>query len=146
MSLLATITVTDVLGNIKEVTRTYGDGSYDCPHCNNPIRADEGLGPCKNPWCIANPSMPVDAARALFEKAEAKRKEDEQRKRNHQLALERIENDRVTRNEAIAKAEQEATKKGQCLRCLRRSDYRKGIKHRGQCPLATQGPKEMAFR
>jgi hypothetical protein len=128
------MTVTSVLGTELQVTRYYGDGSYDCPHCGYAIRADEGLGPCHNPWCVANPLMPVDRAHKLLaERAERTRQEAE-RKRNHELSMRRIEEWKRVEHETRTAKLLAAREAGYCIACLVHSSYRKQVRHRGVCP------------
>jgi hypothetical protein len=129
-----TLSITDVLGNTLPVLNFYGDGSYDCPHCHYPIRADEGLGPCKNPWCIANPQMPVDAANKIPADRERKRMEEERRKHDHEMAMQRIQEWNETRDRERTTKLLAAKEQGYCLTCLIRSNYRKEVKHRKSCP------------
>lgn len=125
-------TITSVLGTVLPVTYTYGDGSFDCPFCRYAVKSPGTV--CQSPGCVANPAMPVEAAQRMVAKADEERKEKEQRERNHRWAMERIQEGNRARAEATAKAEREATDKGQCIACLRRSGYRKTVKHRGECP------------
>lgn len=125
---------TDVLGNTLKVSHFYGDGSFDCPHCNNAVRADEGFGPCRNPWCTANPAMPVESAQAIVNKRAAQLKEQKDRERNHKWAMERIEQGRIEREERTRAAHARAQTEGFCWTCHYKSDYRKEVTHRKACP------------
>ena len=118
----------DVLGTLRPVTHFYGDGSYDCPHCHNAIRADEGFGPCRNPWCIANPQMPVESAKQLITKREVEEKERADRERNHKWAMERIARDNAERIEQYNQWRKIAREHGICFTCLHKRDKR--VKHR----------------
>ncbi len=127
--------VANVLGTSLEVTRFYGDGSYDCPHCQYAIRADEGLGPCRNPWCIANPLMTPDAARTVLAKRDAALREESERKRNHAASMARIAEWKETSERKRTAKLNDAREQGYCIRCLVKSDFRKQVRHRLECPL-----------
>lgn len=128
--LLLEITVTNVLGTTRRATRFYGDGSYDCPHCGYPIRADRNFQPCDNPWCIANPLMPVDSARKILADVAAKAEEERQRKFNHESAMRRIQEENERRADAYRAMWQLAKDEGYCFGCLSRSDGRRKVRHR----------------
>lgn len=121
-----------VLGDERAATRTYGDGSVDCPFCTYPVRTSEET--CLNPWCDANPSWKPEALAAHREKVAAQQAEEARRKANHEAAMRRIERDRVERQEREAVMIREAEERGACVRCLVRSGFRKRVRHRKRCP------------
>lgn len=133
---LPTIGITDVLGNMLPVTRYYGDGSYDCPHCGYAIRADEGLGPCRNPWCIANPLVSPESARKILADRATKATDEARRKQDHESAMQRIADWQAKEKEERTAALLAAREKGLCITCLVRSHYRKEVRHRKACPYA----------
>ena len=45
---------TDCLGREREVSRTYPDGSFDCPFCSYAVFAERQETRCSNPWCPAS--------------------------------------------------------------------------------------------
>ena len=132
-----THTVTDVLGVELLVTKFYGDGSYDCPHCGYPIRADEGFSMAKhNPWCLATPGYPPDKAAEEKRKRAEKRSEEERRQRDHEEKMRFMEEWNRTKNEERTAKLRAAEAQGYCVTCLVRSGFRKMVKHRKQCPAA----------
>src|SRR5262245_58688971 len=108
--------LTDVLGRSWPILRTYPDGSFDCPFCAAAIITPKTT--CENPWCLANPIMSVTCAQELDAKRERALQEAAERKRNHELAMARIEQERQERLERSQALYQEARAKGACLRCL----------------------------
>ncbi len=125
--------IANVLGEVKPVQRFYGDGSYDCPHCHYAVRADEGFGPCRNPWCVANPQMPVESARELVKKAMQIERDKADRERNHRLAMERIGRDNEAREQRYREAHAASIAEGFCYKCYCKSRFTKKTKHRGVC-------------
>ena len=125
--------IANVLGEEKEVTQYYGDGSYDCPHCHYPVRADEGLGPCRNPWCLANPGVPVEWAKKQQAEWTEKAQKEAERRRNHELAMERIAEWKQVEGELRTEKLERAKAEGYCLRCLVKSSFRKQVRHRHGC-------------
>ena len=129
----------DVLNRERPITRTYPDGSFDCPFCAAAVITPNPR--CENPWCpasaaaMANPAS-APAFQAKLDQEETRQRESSERQRNHTLAMERIVEDHrrheVWRQEQIA----EATKRGACLRCLFAPGYQrvKLVRHRGACP------------
>jgi len=120
------------LGDSRPVTRTYGDGSVDCPYCANPI-----LFPgkdCRNPACDTNcgketlrarrakQAERIAALEAIKRQAAAIREGDEQRELAHENWREAQIN--------------EALERGACLRCLFQPGYKRVrfVRHRGDCP------------
>jgi hypothetical protein len=128
--------VTDVLGTSKPVARYYGDGSFDCPHCSYPVRADQGLSlEAHNPWCIANPAYPVDSALQFVADRERKEQEEAERRRSRDASIARAEEYRQSQERTRTAKLLDAKARGLCVTCLVRSDFRKEVKHRKACPL-----------
>lgn len=125
--------VRTVLGEVRPVTRTYGDGSVDCPFCSNPIIFPETE--CSNPWCDAHPMMTADTLRARRAEIERKAAEAAQRKASHEAAMRRIAEARAAEQAWAAEQIEEAERRGACLVCLFQGFRRvKFVKHRGPCP------------
>ncbi len=126
--------VKTVLGDSKESTRTYGDGSVDCPWCSYPIVHPATT--CANGWCEANPSWSPEALQAFRAKREAERKQkesDEARRRS----ISESTKQRHQEHEAWGRAQvEECRKRGACLACLFQPGWErvKFVKHRGPCP------------
>src|SRR5262249_9142109 len=132
------MTITDVLGRQREAGNVWPDGSYNCPFCASAVlsEADErftrcswprcqvaGLH-CQNPWCTANPHMPVASAQEIVDRAEQRRQEEARRERDHQLWRERMDATKRADDETWAAARAEAERKGACVVCLLKSDWR----------------------
>lgn len=135
MSVIYPETITDILGNSLPVTRTYEDGSFNCPHCGYAVVAP--ALECSNPWCAAHPEMPLKAAeRIVLEKRKAA-EERAARERNLRLARERIEEERAAREADWAEVRAEVERRGACLRCAAKT-FEMGrvriVRHRKACP------------
>lgn len=152
--------ITDVLGKMLPVTRTWPDGSWECPHCctayspkQGPCRGratgyrtdcasaelpveQRGIH-CQNPACFANPHYPVEEARTRLAEHARRKAEDTARQRNHELAMQRIAEGKIAREARLAEIRAEAIGRGCCVRCaLKDAPYRvKYVKHRVKCPL-----------
>jgi hypothetical protein len=128
--------IANVLGAERAVVRTYEDGSYDCPWCSHPVVAPASA--CVNPWCVANPRMPVAYAERVEATERKRREEEERRQRDSKAALERIQEGRTAEFEWRERARQEARRRGTCTRyeCLFRPGGKlRFVKHRGGvCP------------
>lgn len=127
-------TVTTVLGDSRPVTRTYGDGSVDCPWCSSPILV--GLTECQNPACWAYPSWKPEALREHMAKVELQKareaRDEANRRAVHAAYVSRQAEHEVWEAEQIA----EAKRRGACLRCLFQAGWErvKFVKHRKPCP------------
>ncbi len=141
----AGVFVRDVLGNERPVARTWEDGSWACPFCSNAVAAARGETACGNPWCVANPAMPLEVARKIYADAERKRNEDESRARDHRVAMERIEQDQLRREREAARVREQAEERGACVFCACRAHAQgrpvKYTKHRGACPARRPIPR-----
>ncbi len=136
--------ITDVLGRTRPVVYSYEDGSWNCPFCFSAVVSGERChwdracvsGHCNNPACFANAHYPAHTARERLAEAEAKEREERERKANHAWAMKRAEEDAQARAAAREALRQKAIEIGACVRCaLDRSNYRgKLVKHRGACP------------
>ena len=130
-------TVSTVLGDIKPVTRTYGDGSIDCPWCSSAIIAPKTT--CDNPGCDAYPGWAPEALRTRREKQAAELAERERDAKTRasvaEASRERAAEHRAWETAQVAKIA-EAGKRGACLRCLFQSGWERAkfIKHRAECP------------
>lgn len=129
----APATVTSILGETKSVEFTWPDGSHQCPFCGYPA-----AGECENPGCPAS-KYATPANRHRFEEAareaEKRAAEDATRKRNHELALQRIEREQAEAAEARRKWRLDVMTAGGCLACS--NHYTGKIRrHRGECPKA----------
>lgn len=133
--------VKTVLGDEQEVTRTYGDGSIDCPYCQQPIlvgtfdRKAEYVD-CPNGFCDANPNYPPQALAEHRAARAAKTADDARRKRDAEWARERSFQEKAARDAREAEELAEARRRGTCVACLWSGPGGKVkyVKHRGPCP------------
>lgn len=126
-----------VLGEVRPVTRVFGDGSVDCPFCSNPILFPATA--CLNPWCDAFPDWKPEALQKRLDERAAKAQEEERRQASHRFAMQRISEDRAAEQAWAAEQIAEAKARGCCThpRCLfPGSTGSKFVKHRGACPSA----------
>jgi hypothetical protein len=120
--------VMSCLGETREVTKTYGDGSHECPFCGYPL-----MPRCENPWCPADkPASTRPAFEEQARKLAERCAEEEARKRNREYAmLALVESWRqaaAERSTFIIKVHAA----GGCLRCS--DQYRDKVRrHRGEC-------------
>lgn len=127
--------LTNVLGATLPIVRRYEDGSFDCPFCHNAVIVP--ITECQNPWCAANPLMPVAAAQKAADKAAEQQREDDRRKRDTAFAILRIEEGRASAAQFRADTYAEAKRRGTCVACcLDKYDRVRFVKHRGMCPKA----------
>ena len=125
--------LTNVLGETLLVLKFYEDGSFNCPFCSYAVIAPATL--CSNPWCSANPTMPVAAAQKIVDDAAKRKAEEERRKSLHTWSMQRIAEDRQAKAQFRADTIAEAKNRGTCVRCcLDNYDRVKFVKHRGTCP------------
>lgn len=141
------IEVRSVLGDARTTSIREGGGFpwFNCPFCSSGVYI-QGPSPdaavsaftgrdceCSNPCCLANPAMPLDAARAIQAKEIERQNESDARKRNHELAMNRIRADRASRDAAEDAGRAECTARRACFRCWRETRGR-FVKHRAECP------------
>lgn len=154
---MAEITIRSVLGDARRAVLNPGDGHpwFNCPFCTTAVYAEAGPkelgafvgrhGVCQNPWCLANPAMPLDAARIARGEAILAADAEARRQRDHQAALDRIAAGRAAEAEERANVVAEAKARGACRACALaalRLGRRKFTVHRsGRCPRDAQnGP------
>jgi len=116
MAPIIVTTVKDVLGRERPVTRTYGDGSVDCPFCTYAIVVPNLT--CGNPWCVAHPSMPVARAQETVDAAAREAEAGLRRMRDAHAARECQLADHAARKRVERADLDEAAKRGACTRCL----------------------------
>jgi hypothetical protein len=129
----ARVVLTD--GETREITKRWPDGSYSCPYCESPViagrhRSEWDRG-CENPGCTVNMTAEQLAAFRQREAAQAERRREREAL---DASLARMAEDRRREEaELWAKVAAEATERGACLECLRRSCWRshpKFVRHR----------------
>lgn len=140
-----TLFTVNVLGIAREITRTYPDGSYDCPHCGYAVHVRLHQG-CDNGSCAASTHALANPAvtRPIFAAIETKRQqlaaEERQRQLNHEWAMERIEEERAERERIRNHVALKAKSKGACVECALHSIRYGGpphfTVHRKPCPRA----------
>ncbi len=131
---------TNVLDEIREITRTYPDGSFDCPFCLAAVIAPAAR--CSNPWCSACDYAMSDPERTRPAFAERRRKEEAERLRQQEEKARRESVARAAeeRHQAHEQWERdtyaEARRRGACLRCVIAPGWERAkfVKHRGACP------------
>lgn len=130
--------VTNVLGETRAIQSLYAwdeDGqhhqAYSCPFCGSACTEIQ----CVNPACSASKWMTVDVALRLKQQAEARAKEEAERKRNHEWNMEFIRQQNAERAAKQAEFDDKVRLAGGCWRC---SDFYRGKvrRHRKQCPKA----------
>ena len=133
----------DVLNRERPVTRTYPDGSFDCPFCAAAVLAPAAR--CENPWCPASTYAIEHPSSALLFQAkldeEVRRQaETAERAANHTTAMAQIAEDRRAHEAWLDAQYKEARRLGACLRCVVQPGWERSkfIKHRGPCPKGGQ--------
>jgi len=125
------LTVRTCLGDERVVTRTWQDGSAECPFCTYPITQ----GQSHNPWCDAHPGYTPERLTAQRAEREARAREERDRRANHAAAMRRIQEERASREAWMAEQTAEARRRGTCVRCLFGASHAvRFVKHRGVCP------------
>src|SRR5216684_1014414 len=96
--------ITNVLGETRPVTQLYSwnedskdYAAYNCPFCCSAVSTQRNVVACENPWCLANPMMPVAEAPKLDHKDSTRECGDMYRKRNHELSMILIREDNERR-------------------------------------------------
>jgi hypothetical protein len=134
--------ITNVLGESRQIEKVYPGGDYNCPFCGAAAKASG----CENPACSANTYnlSHADAVRPHFEKQqrehEARLAEETNRHAAHESAMRRGEEYRQEQAQRRQEVLGEAIRKGACQNCamdsLRVGGKVKFVKHRGACPKA----------
>lgn len=150
---MTTHSVRSVLGDTRTAEVHPGDGFpwITCPFCGSAVYLGEPHpdhagrnfvakdGRCNNPWCLANPAMPLDAAREARGRAMIEEMEAAARRANHEAAMRRIRDEQESRQAAWNKIRAEATEAGACIGCAWHAfglGKRRLTRHRGPCPRA----------
>jgi hypothetical protein len=134
--------ITNVLGESRQIEKVYPGGEYNCPFCGAAAKASG----CENPACSASTHAMSHAAetRPYFEKAqrehESRLAEEADRRAAHESAMRRGEEYRQEQSQRRQEVLGEAIRKGACQNCaldsLRVGGKVKFVKHRGACPKA----------
>ena len=126
--------ISTVLGDSKHVTRSYPDGSVDCPYCSNAIHYPAFQ--CRNPYCDANPQWKPDALREHREKRAADKAQrdydNESRRQGAEFARACIAEHVAWESAQI----DEANRRGACVLCLFQPGWERVrfVVHRAGCP------------
>ncbi len=128
--------ITSILGVTKDIRHTWPDGSFECPHCCTAVFAPNER--CDNPACSAS-KWATPANRERFQAAQDRHDEDmrreQERKRNHEIAMRRITEDRERSMQARAEFVARVRAVNGCVRCS--DQYHDRVRrHRGACPKA----------
>ncbi len=118
--------VTDVTGEVREVSQTWGDGSYACPFCGAPVVPSDQERPCPNPCCAASPWADADEVRHLRQEAADRERERAERAARRALADESL---RLERERRCAEVDA-AVEAGYCGHCFARSGHHRRVRHR----------------
>jgi hypothetical protein len=133
--------ITNVLGESRQIEKVYSGGDYNCPFCNYAAKASG----CENPICSAslNALAHAETARPRFEQYqrehEARLAEEARRQRDREISKNYYEESRKAQATRQNEVEQEAHRRGACVRCaIAPLPYGapKFVKHRGACPKA----------
>jgi hypothetical protein len=135
-----TATLTDVLNRERAITRTYADGSFDCPFCA--VAVITPAVRCENPGCSASTYAMADPRCAVHfreqaERDEARKAEEARRRRDAEWAMKRHQEEQTERAAWIAEQHAEQERRGTCRRCLNPDPFRRVarfVKHRNACP------------
>ena len=142
--------ITTIDGETREVTKTWPDGSWDCPFCSavcDPSGQYYQLrnwdGPCANPACIVGGAGTAERVAEIRLRRAQEAERASQRAWLHKLQ----EDERIARQESRQAAMEafraEAQEHGYCLECWGRStqwgmwlDRAKKVRHRTpeNCP------------
>ena len=150
--------VRSVLGDTRDAVVNEGAGHpwITCPFCSSAIYLGDPHpehentsvsrnGRCANPWCLANPAMPLDAAREARGRAIVEEMEAAARRANHEAAMRRIRDEQAARQEAWNEIRAAATEAGACVGCAWHEFNLRGtrrlVRHRGPCPRAARERK-----
>lgn len=141
--------ITDVLGRVRPVDKVFPAGEWNCPFCLAAVCPERTpcyatactLGAhCPNPACFANPHYPVERARAEMTEAARRKREDDDRRANHEWAMKRAEEESWVRERQRVEVVEEARRRGACatcaLRSIRFSAAPKYTKHRVKCSVS----------
>lgn len=149
------VLVRSVLGDERLAPINPGGGYpwYNCPFCSSPVYVGEANPEhspdatpatgslCGNPWCLANPAMPLDAARRIAQAAQQAADTEARRQRDQDAARRRIAEYAASQAAGRAAIVAEARRQGACEPCALkawRHGREKYVHHRGQCPLTMQ--------
>lgn len=139
--------ITDCLGETRPITRTYPDGSFDCPFCAAAVRTPARR--CSNPWCAAcdyafdgQGAPKPSVAETFAKKAAADRDRAAELERwtaTQRWATQYAHEQNTARQDAYAEKRALAVARKACLVCFDATgrgwaDYAKIVKHRGECP------------
>lgn len=134
----APLYITTVLGDSRPVQRFYEDGSFDCPWCGSAVVFPKRQ--CENPACDSCKYWTESALLERREREAARLAEEARRKRDHELTMERIKEEKARRLAWQKEQFAEAEKRGACLHCLFLPGWERVrfVKHRKTCPKMRQ--------
>jgi hypothetical protein len=129
--------VTLPTGDSRPIESVDTQGAFMCPWCGGPVFPKDkawATRQCANPACLAYPGLSTDYVRAEQARREQRRQEEEDRRRSNEAMRAYFERDKREEAERWAEVRAEAEKRGACVACLYRSQWRYGtpkyVKHR----------------
>lgn len=127
---MTALTIVSILGETREVSYVYPDGSYTCPFCGGAVVNGRDDDVCRNPACDAGAFATVERAEANRAKRERRAAEAAERERRAEAQRAAFQSFAESRRENVAEWHRLADEDGYCLTCLVRTDGRKRIRHR----------------
>ncbi len=124
--------ITIATGEARPVTKTYQDGSHECPWC---VYAVPAGGVCQNPGCYVNGTVET------IEASQARMAEDARRQAERDHYAKAARKAREMREAAQAAEIYEVRAAGQCVGCYIRA-YGKRIRHRAGHQHIGQGHQD----
>ena len=150
-----TVAMVSVLGDSR-VARLHGIEPYvwfTCPWCSSavyrgdahpdhaPMVATQSVSThstCRNPWCVANPDMPIADAQRIVAREQERQADAARREAERHAAIARIQIDQRAHEDAWTQIRTDAESIGACLTCAYHA-FRIGapprfVRHRLACP------------
>ncbi len=121
-----------ITGEARPIVKVYPDGAFNCPWCGAANDADAEH--CANPGCWASAHADADQVRAAQHQYAQAQAAATQRQADIATAARMAQAARDVEQQLWQKVSAEATERGACLTCLRKSAWRttrpKFLRHR----------------